>query len=175
MDNDGLPTYADYYEPGREVGEAELAVLAEPRVAVLATVSPSGDPLMAPCWYLYEDDKFLASVHTDAQRAKNVTATGRARILIEHPLGYVSAVGDARLIIGPDTRRVHDRICARYLSESGKREFLDAGVPDDAAIELTPTTWTISDMTKTSIPTMLRHQSIEKVGGWFATVARRDR
>ena len=99
------------------------------------------------------------------------TTTGRARILVEHPLGYVSAVGDARVIVGAPAHSIQDRIGVRYLTESGRRDFR---VPDDAALELTPTTWTVSDMTKTSIPSMLRNNSFDEISGWFNPYARRD-
>ena len=172
--SDRTASFDDYYRPRRELGPREQAILAEPRIAVVATVSPSGDPLMAPCWYLYDDGVFQATVHTDAQRARNIVRTGRARIMVEHPLGYVSAVGDAEIVTGGDIRAIHDQISARYLTESGRRDFLDAGVPDDAVIRIVPTRWTISDMTQTSVPALLRDHTIDEVTGWFGPISPRD-
>ena len=168
------PSCDDYYRPRRDLADNDLTILAELRIAVIATVSPSGDPHMAPCWYLYENNTLLATVHTQAQRARNIARAGRARIMIEHTLGYISAVGPAQITQHENIRSIHDRIANRYLTETGKQDFLNAGAPDDAVIEITPTQWTISDITQTSIPNMLRDHTINEITGWFAPLARRD-
>ena len=167
---------SSYYATTKELDESDVAMLAEPRVCVVSTVSPSGDPHVVPCWFLFEDGRFLMTVYSQARRAKNISDKGRARVLVEHPFGYVSAVGNARILTGPDIRDVHERIVARYLTDAGRDNFLDAsGVPDDAAIELVPERWMSWDMQKTSIPSMIAAgHDLSEIMSWLAPAAKRD-
>lgn len=167
---------SDYYATAG-LGDRERAVLAEPRLAVVSTVSPNGDPHSVPCWFRFDDDRFVMSVHSQARRAKNVATRSRARVLIEHPSGWVSAVGPASLITGGDVRSLQDRIGEKYLTPSGQQHFVEAsGIPDDAVLEVRPERWMSWDMIDSAMPKMLAAGfGVDEIMGWFKPMARRDR
>ena len=176
-------TQPEYYKAKTEPSDKELAILREPRVATVATVTPSGAPHVIPCWYVFDDaevPRFYTTVASTSRRAKNIMKSGTARILVEHPMGWISAIGPAKVLVAgvdrsaEEVRALHGRVTHRYLTEEGRKHFLDAsGVPDDAAIEITVERWMSWDMSQ-NFQSMAENRSPTGVRGWFVPVGKRD-
>ncbi len=164
-----------YYKAKRTIGDRERAILSEPRVATVATTCPDGAPHVVPCWYLFAEDRFYTTVHSTSRRARNITASGQARILVEHPMGWISALGTARVLTGDGIAELHDRVAARYLTEEGRKHYLAAsGVPDDAALEIMAERWMTWSMNRSFRSILDAGWSREQVASWFAPLARRE-
>ena len=148
-------------------------MLVEPRLAIVATTCPNGSPNVAPCWYLFEEDRFFTTVHSGSRRARNIVAEGKARILIEHPMGWISALGAARVFSDDGTSGLHARIAERYLTEEGRRHFIEAsGAPDDAAIEILADRWLVYSMHPSFRAMQEQGWSGEQIAGWFVPLVR---
>jgi PPOX class probable F420-dependent enzyme len=170
-----VPEIDPVYRTSHVLDDNVRAILAEPRRATLATVSPDDVPHAVPTWFLFDGERFLTSATTSSRKARNVSERATARILVEHPSGWVSASGPARLITGDGTRALQERIMERYLTEQGRKHFLDAsGFPDDGVIELTAEKW--MSWTVMGSYTHMRDAgfSDEEIAGWLVPLARRD-
>ncbi len=157
------------YATRTSLSDAGRALLADPRIATLVTVSPDGSPHAVPAWYLFEDDRFLIGV---LSTTRNVAERGEARVLVEFQNGWLSAIGPARLRTGAGTDELREHVADRYLTEAGREHFLEAsGVPDDAVIEVEAKRWMSWDM-RSSYQTMLSAGfTPEQIAGWFVPIA----
>ncbi|HZE06104.1 MAG TPA: pyridoxamine 5'-phosphate oxidase family protein, partial [Solirubrobacteraceae bacterium] len=62
---------------------SELAeFLAQPRIAVLATVRRDGSPATTACWYDLQDGRVLITMYTDAHRLPNIRREPRVSMTI---------------------------------------------------------------------------------------------
>lgn len=161
-----------YYKTKHAIGDRERAILAEPRVAMVATTCPNGAPHVVPCWYLFDEDRFYTTVLSTSRRARNIAALGQARVLVEHRMGWISALGTARLLSGDGMPELHTRVAARYLTEEGRKHFIAAsGVPDDAAIEIVVERWTAYSMIGGFRSIQEAGWSAEQIASWFVPLA----
>lgn len=122
--------------------------VAAARVGRLATVSGDGVPHLVPfCLVLLDDVVFTAVDHkpkrtTALRRIDNITATGRACVLVDHwdedwaQLWWVRLDCTAAVVDEPATR---DRALAALTAKYA--QYTDAP-PDGAVLALTVTRWT---------------------------------
>lgn len=80
-------------EPNVDMSAPELEVfLAEPRMAVLATILGDGMPSLNPVWFLYEEGRFLVSLARSSYYAKNLLRDPRASICVQEERSPVKGV-----------------------------------------------------------------------------------
>jgi PPOX class probable F420-dependent enzyme len=93
--------------------------LAEPRVAVLATVRRDGSPATTACWYDLEENGLLITMYADARRLPNIQANPRVAMTVlgEDPYQHVSISGRVRTMWDDPDLEVMDRLSYRYMGE----------------------------------------------------------
>lgn len=156
------------YHPKRGLDDGARSVVSGRRIAIVATENPDGSPHIVPTWFLFEDERFLVSAQSTTRKARNVASRPRARLLVEHSLGWVSAWGPARLVFGAGVEVVSDRIIERYLTDEGRKHFKSAsGIPDDCLIEITPQRWMSWDMMEGFRRMRGAGHSDDEILGWF--------
>jgi PPOX class probable F420-dependent enzyme len=115
--------------------------LAEPNVAVLASVDSRGRAHAAPIWYLYEDGEFLMSTGKGSQKHRNLEAHPDVTLVVDRrTLPYYAVMVQGAVEIGPAldeaTRR---RIAGRYLTPPQLEAYMArAGDGESVAIRLKP-------------------------------------
>ena len=98
----------------------ELAeFLAQPHIAVLATLRRDGAPTTTTCWYDVQDDKILITMYASARRLPNIKEDPRVAMTVigDDPYQHVSLAG--RVVESwPDPGMdVMDRLSMRYMGE----------------------------------------------------------
>ena len=93
--------------------------LAEPRIAVLATVRRDGAPATTACWYDLEDGRLLITMYDDARRLANIRRNPRIALTIlgEDPYQHLSLAGRVMRIWDDPQLAVMDRLSMRYTGE----------------------------------------------------------
>ena len=93
--------------------------LAEPRIAVLATVRADGTPATTACWYDLEDGKLLITMYASAHRLPNVRQNPRVALTIvgDDPYQHVSLSGTVARMWDDPELSVMDRLSMRYMDE----------------------------------------------------------
>jgi PPOX class probable F420-dependent enzyme len=118
-------------------------------IAVLGTVNKDGSVHLANVWYLIDGAHVLVQTPEWSVKARNVTRTGKASIVIDsRGAGQwrgASTSGDAELITEPtDVAPLRARIMAHYMSPDGMNDPRVCGrmlVGDNSIIRITPTRW----------------------------------
>jgi PPOX class probable F420-dependent enzyme len=93
--------------------------LAQPRVAVLATVRRDGAPATTACWYDVEDGQLLITMYANARRLTNIRRDPRVALTIlgEDPYQHLSLAGRVTRIWDDPGLEVMDRLSMRYMGE----------------------------------------------------------
>jgi nitroimidazol reductase NimA-like FMN-containing flavoprotein (pyridoxamine 5'-phosphate oxidase superfamily) len=126
--------------------------LAQPRIAVLATVERDGAAYLTAIWFLWLDGAFLVPTAGESRKGKNAAARPRASILIDERgerFRGVFASGGLELIRGNRARTLNERIHRRYVTEQGMAEPQLGGLlakGDDITIRLMPEWWRTWDL-----------------------------
>ena len=99
--------------------------LAGRHVAVLATVSPDGQPVLAPIWYVYRDGALYMRTGRGSIKARNVSGDQRVTICVqdERP-PYKSVTVHGRASIEPEEEGLDAAIARRYLGAVGGAFYL---------------------------------------------------
>ena len=101
------------------------AFLAQPRIAQLVTLRPSGTPHIAPVWFLWQDGRVLVMADGDAVKARNIRSNPAVALCVstpDRPYSYVTIEGLADLTkdgLDAMTRET----CARYEGPERGAEF----------------------------------------------------
>lgn len=100
-------------------GERER-FLAGRHVAVLATISPKGEAVLTPIWYLYRDGKIYMRTGLESVKARNVRSDPRVTVCVqdERP-PYASLTVYGRASIEPASEGLGAEIARRYLGAVG--------------------------------------------------------
>ena len=107
------------YETHKSFDDFSLAILSEPREAIICTTSPNDSPHSVPAWFLFDKDRFSISTHSQSRRARNILDRPKALIFEE----------------GFDD--LQDRVLERYLTDEGRLKFKQAaGFSDDCVMEI---------------------------------------
>ena len=119
----------------------QQSFLAEPHIAVLATVDRRGRAHAAPVWYLYDDGEIVISTGRGSQKHRNIEANGEISVVIDRrTLPYFALMIQGAAEIGPplgDVDRL--RLATRYLGEETGRRYVEHTVGEDSvSIRLRP-------------------------------------
>jgi PPOX class probable F420-dependent enzyme len=115
--------------------------IAEPNVAVLATVDSRGRAHGAPIWYLYKGGVFIISTGRGSQKHRNVEANPEVTLVIDRrAVPYYAVMARGAAEIGPpladDERR---ELAVRYLGEEMGNRYTERTSGQDAiTIRLRP-------------------------------------
>jgi PPOX class probable F420-dependent enzyme len=115
--------------------------LAEPNVAILATVDRKGRPHAAPVWYLYEAGSLVISTGRGSQKHKNVEANPAVTIVIDRrTLPYFALMVSGTAEVGApldDQKRLE--MAVRYLGgELGQRYVERTAGSDSITMRVKP-------------------------------------
>ena len=111
------------------------------RTGKLAYLSASGQPLVAPVWFVLEDDCLVFNTGRDTAKGRSLAREPRATICVdleEPPFGFVQVQGVAELSEDPaELVRTATAIAARYMGPDRAEEFGKRnGVPGELAVRL---------------------------------------
>ena len=101
--------------------EEQESFLAQPRIAHLATLRPSGTPHVAPVWFLWDGEhgakgRAWVMAGGGAVKVRNIQRNPSVALSIaapERPLSYVVLEGQAE-ITSDGLEQVVERLCVRY-------------------------------------------------------------
>ncbi|MEC8858306.1 MAG: PPOX class F420-dependent oxidoreductase [Chloroflexota bacterium] len=104
--------------------------LAQPRIAHLVTLRPTGTPHVSPVWFLWEGEhgnkgRVLVMVDGNAVKVRNVQSNPSVALSIatpERPLSYVVLEGQAE-VTSEGLNRAVERMCVLYDGEDRGAEF----------------------------------------------------
>lgn len=96
-----------------------LAYLSEPgHDAIVATVSPTGQPHAVPVWYIMDDGDLVFSTGRASVKGRNLAANPKIAVCVSQPQGpilFVSIQGDAEEVTPlEDKRRLTSAIWTKY-------------------------------------------------------------
>ena len=104
--------------------------LRPPRIAVVATIGPSGMSQLSPNWYWYTDGRLIISTTKDRVKYRNLSRDNRIVVCIysePEAAEYVTVRGFAEITdddsIWPDTRVIEERYVAAELVDANLREM----------------------------------------------------
>jgi len=124
--------------------------LAEPLVAVLATLRADGSVMLSPVWHEWRDGGFHVWVETQNVKVRHLKRDPRATIVVaesEPPLRGIELRGSARFIEDGVTEIAH-RIAARYIGEADATIDTEARRGADIIVRIEPghlRTWDYAD------------------------------
>jgi PPOX class probable F420-dependent enzyme len=123
------------------------------RTGKLAYAGADGRPLVAPVWFIVEDDTLIFNTGKDTAKGRALARDPRATLCVdleEPPYGFVQVQGDAELSEDPgELVRTATAIAARYMGQDRAAEFGERnGVPGELVVRLRPTKVNVAfDMT----------------------------
>jgi PPOX class probable F420-dependent enzyme len=97
-----------------------IALLREPRPAVMATVAPDGRPVTVPTWYLLEGDgRVLLGLDAERARLEHMRRDPRIAltVLAEDWYTHVSLQGRVVSIVDDEGLRDIDRLSRHYTGQ----------------------------------------------------------
>jgi PPOX class probable F420-dependent enzyme len=123
------------------MNEKQRAFAAQPHVAVLATVGPSGEPQAVPVWYFSEDDTFLINTDRGSQKHRNVERDPRVSLVIDkrEPPFYALMVHGEAQVEAAFTEEKRFQLYVRYLGEEMARQFVGGGGAERVSLRIKPT------------------------------------
>lgn len=119
------------------------------RTGVLGYCAPDGRPLVAPVWFLLQDDRLIFNTGKDTAKGRALARDPRATICVEvaePPYAFVQVQGLVELSEDPgDLLATATAIAARYMGADRAEEFgRRNGVPGELVVRLRPTKVTAS-------------------------------
>jgi PPOX class probable F420-dependent enzyme len=122
-------------------------LLAERRIAVLATDDPDGSTYLTAVWFAFEDGAFLVPTAATSRKGRNARERPRGAILVDArgtAFRGVAASGRIELVEGAAALELNERIHRRYITAAGMADpdlggLLSAG--DDVTLRLVPERW----------------------------------
>ena len=123
--------------------EISAFLTAGTRTGKLAWTSADGRPLVAPVWFVVEDDCVVFNTGKDTAKGRSLTRDPRATLcadLAEPPYAFVQVQGIAELSEDPgELLRTATAIAARYIGPEQAEEFGKRnGVPGELVVRLRP-------------------------------------
>ena len=115
--------------------------LAQPNVAILATVDSRNRAHGTPVWYLYEGGEIIINTGRGSQKHRNIEAHPDISLVIDRrTLPYYALTLRGRATIGPQMSEADClRLAVRYLGEDIGRRYVEATAGEDAiTIRLRP-------------------------------------
>jgi PPOX class probable F420-dependent enzyme len=97
------------------------------RTGRLATASPTGEPHVAPVWFLIDGEDLVFTTHEDTIKGRNLRANPRAALTVdvsEYPYDFVVVRGAVSLDgHAPDLPAWTTRLAERYVPARRAREY----------------------------------------------------
>ena len=114
------------------------------RTGMLGWTAGDGRPLVAPVWYLAEDDEIVFNTGAGTAKGRAIVRDPRVTLtadLPEPPYGFVQVQGIARIVDDPaEVRRVATAVGGRYMGADRAEEFgRRNGVPGELVVRIRPT------------------------------------
>jgi PPOX class probable F420-dependent enzyme len=128
------------------LSEKARAFLAEPRFAVLATITPDNTPHLTVMWFELQGDEVMMNTKVGRVKEQNLRQNQRISICIEDGYNYITLAGAVRLIedqaiAQADIRRLavqyHNEVRAAELvrSQFAKEQRLTIRMPIEHVLE----------------------------------------
>lgn len=127
-----------------------VGFLAEPLVALLATLRADGSVLLSPVWHEWRDGGFNVWVEAQNVKVRHLNRDPRATIVVAEsvpPLRGIELRGTARFIEHEVTETAH-RIAARYIGDADATIDTEARRGGDVIVRIEPghvRTWDYAD------------------------------
>ena len=123
--------------------EISAFLTAATRTGKLAWTSADGRPLVAPIWFIVEDDCIVFNTGKDSAKGRALSRDPRVALCVdleEPPYGFVQVQGHAELSEEPaDLVRTATAIAGRYMGRERAEEFGKRnGVPGELVVRLRP-------------------------------------
>ena len=114
------------------------------RTGKLSYLAASGRPLVAPIWFIVEDDSIVFNTGQDTAKGRSLARDPRVSLCVdleEPPYAFVQVQGDAELSDDPsELLRTATAIAARYVRPDRADEFGQRnGVPGELVVRVRPT------------------------------------
>jgi len=114
------------------------------RTAKFAYLSPAGRPLVAPVWFIVEDEDLIFNTGKDTVKGRFLARERAVAICVDlekEPYGFVQVQGRAELSDDPgELLRTATAIAARYVGPDRAEEFGQRnGVPGELVVRVRPT------------------------------------
>ena len=113
------------------------------RTGKLSYLAASGRPLVAPVWFVVEDDSLVFNTNKDTAKGRALARDPRVSLCVdleEPPYAFVQVQGEAELSEDPaELVRTATAIAARYMGVDRAGEFGQRnGVPGELVVRLRP-------------------------------------
>ena len=113
------------------------------RTGKLSYLAASGRPLVAPVWFVVEDDSLVFNTNKDTAKGRALARDPRVSLCVdleEPPYAFVQVQGEAELSEDPaELVRTATAIAARYMGADRAGEFGQRnGVPGELVVRLRP-------------------------------------
>ena len=125
--------------------EKQLAIVHQPRIAVVSTISRSGYPHQTSVWFAYLNGAFNLSVPSTSQKYINLEREPKMSLLIDVRSTYEQygfcVQGTAELIDGDEAASIRQSVHTRYIKQDALSDPNIGGFfanLDDVAIRLKP-------------------------------------
>ena len=114
------------------------------RTGKLSYLAASGQPLVAPVWFVVEDGSLVFNTGKDTAKGRALARDPRVSLCVdleEPPYAFVQVQGEAELSEDPaELVRTATAIAARYMGAGRAEEFgRRNGVPGELVVRLRPT------------------------------------
>ena len=114
------------------------------RTGKLGYVASDGRPLVAPVWFVVENDELVFNTGAKTPKAKAIARDPRVVLCVdleESPYGFVQVQGEATVSEDPDELvRTATAIGGRYMGADRAEEFGKRnGVPGELVVRVRPT------------------------------------
>ena len=113
------------------------------RTGKLSYLAASGRPLVAPVWFVVEDDSLVFNTNKDTAKGRALARDPRVSLCVdleEPPYAFVQVQGEAELSEDPaELVRTATAIAARYMGADRAGEFGQRnGAPGELVVRLRP-------------------------------------
>jgi hypothetical protein len=103
-----------------ELNESQLTLLAERRIASVATVDADGFPHLTATRFLYENKCVSLAIPSWSVKARNLRNNPRLAIMIDARVDYgergLTAIGNANLLTGDAAASIVERLHQKHLT-----------------------------------------------------------
>jgi PPOX class probable F420-dependent enzyme len=95
-------------------------LLAQPYLAVIASIRPDGQPVTVPTWFLYEDGRILVNMDEGRRRLEYLRREPRVSLSVVDANDWITHVSlqgrVVEMVADPDLGDI-DRLSQRYVSK----------------------------------------------------------
>lgn len=136
-----------------EPNEKQKLLLAERRIASVATIGADGAPHLTSVWFLYEGGVIYLAIPSSSAKGKNLAGNPKIAVMIDVRESYreagLTAIGEVEFLSGEEAAPIVRRIHEKYLSSDALNDPQVGpvfAVIDDVAVKLVPQRWLSWDM-----------------------------